>query len=244
VPALQIGAPLESTDTHVLNKQTKPPSAYTQASLIKKLESEGIGRPSTYSLIIKNILTKGYLVEGKKTLSASDLGKLLIDSLKGKFRFVEYDYTRTLEEQLDHIAEGNAQYFAVVSALDKQLNSELGQLHIERQPTLASQRPTGDATLAKDVGLICPKCKIGHLHRPQGWDFYSCDQREKTRCTFSVNLSIAKKRLTDKQIETLVTKGRTGIIKGFINKQGKPFDALLICTEATEWRTKFAFESK
>ena len=142
VPALQIGTALESSETHVLNKQTKPPSAYTQASLIKKLESEGIGRPSTYPAILKNIITRAYLVEGKKTLSASDLAKLLIDSLKGKFSFVEYDYTRGLEQELDDIAEGKAQYLSVISTLDKQLNSELGQLHIERQPDLASHRPT------------------------------------------------------------------------------------------------------
>jgi hypothetical protein len=127
--------------------------------------------------------------------------------------------------------------------LDKQLNSELGQLHIERQPDLASHRPAGGATSAAEPGLICPKCKKGHLRRPNGKDFFGCDQY-RDGCTFSVNVVIAKKKLTDKQIETLVTKGKTGIIKGFTSKQDKPFDAFLVCTEATEWRTKFEFESK
>jgi DNA topoisomerase-1 len=243
VPALHTGAALESTSTHILNKQTKPPNGYTQASLIKKLESEGIGRPSTYPAILKNIITRGYLIEGKKILTASDLAKLLIDSLTGKFRFVEYDYTRGLEQELDDIAEGKAQYLTVVSALDTQLNSELGQLHIERQPDLASHRPTGGATSATQPGLTCPKCKKGHLRRPNGKDFYGCDQY-RDGCTFSVNVVIAKKKLTDKQVETLVTKGKTGIIKGFTSNQGKPFDAFLTCTEATNWRTKFEFESK
>ena len=243
VPALHTGAALESTSTHILNKQTKPPNGYTQASLIKKLESEGIGRPSTYPAILKNIITRGYLIEGKKILTASDLAKLLIDSLTGKFRFVEYDYTRGLEQELDDIAEGKAQYLTVVSALDTQLNSELGQLHIERQPALASHRPTGGATSATQPGLTCPKCKKGHLRRPNGKDFYGCDQY-RDGCTFSVNVVIAKKKLTDKQVETLVTKGKTGIIKGFTSNQGKPFDAFLTCTEATNWRTKFEFESK
>jgi DNA topoisomerase-1 len=97
---------LESSSTRILNKQTKPPKGYTQASLIKKLESEGIGRPSTYPAILKNILARGYLIESGKMLSASDLGKLLIDALLGKFRFVEYDYTRALEQSLDDIANG------------------------------------------------------------------------------------------------------------------------------------------
>jgi len=59
-----------------------------------------------------------------------------------------------------------------------------------------------------------------------------------------VNVQIAKKRLTDKQIETLCTKGKTGLIKGFINKQGKPFDAMLLCNAETGWRTNFEFEKK
>jgi DNA topoisomerase-1 len=80
VPAVRTGTALESTSTRLLNKQTKPPNGYTQASLIKKLESEGIGRPSTYPSILKNIITRNYLIEGKKILTASDLAKLLIDS--------------------------------------------------------------------------------------------------------------------------------------------------------------------
>ena len=225
----------------MLHKQTKPPNGYTQASLIKKLESEGIGRPSTYPSILKNILTRGYLVEGKKILIASDLAKLLIDSLTGKFRFVDYDYTRALEQELDDIASGTAQYLSVVSALDNQLNSELSQLHVGAKPDLAAHRPTGGATSATHPGIPCPKCKIGHLRQPNGKDFFGCDQYREG-CTFSVNVVIAKKKLTDKQIETLVTKGKTPLIKGFTNSHGRPFDAFLSCNEATNWRTKFQFE--
>jgi DNA topoisomerase-1 len=241
VPAVQTGAALHSTSTRVLHKQTKPPNGYTQASLIKKLESEGIGRPSTYPSILKNILTRGYLVEGKKILIASDLAKLLIDSLTGKFRFVDYDYTRALEQELDDIASGTAQYLSVVSALDNQLNSELSQLHVGAKPDLAAHRPTGGATSATHPGIPCPKCKIGHLRQPNGKDFFGCDQYREG-CTFSVNVVIAKKKLTDKQIETLVTKGKTPLIKGFTNSHGRPFDAFLSCNEATNWRTKFQFE--
>lgn len=245
VPSLRVGTPLQSTNTRLLNRQTKPPSGYTQASLIKRLEKEGIGRPSTYSSILKNILARGYLAEGKKTLTATDLGRLLIDSLIGKFRFVEYDYTRELEQELDDIASGKAAYLTVVSTLDRQLQTELGQLHITPQLPLASPRGSGGATsaLTPEGAIACPKCKTGHLRRPNGKDFYGCDQY-RAGCTFSVNITIAKKKLTDKQIETLCTKGKTAPLKGFINKQGKPFDAILLCSEATGWRTTFEFEKK
>ncbi len=245
VPSLPLGITLHTTSTRLLKRQTKPPSGYTQASLIKRLEKEGIGRPSTYPSILKNILARGYLAEGKKMLTATDLGKLLIDSLTGKFRFVEYDYTRELEQELDDIASGKAAYLTVVSAVDQQLQTELGQLHIAPQFSPAEPRVSGGATStsAPEGAILCPKCKAGHLRRPNGKDFYGCDQY-RAGCTFSVNVTIAKKKLADKQIETLCKKGATGVIQGFINKQGKPFGATLLCSEATGWRTQFEFEDK
>jgi DNA topoisomerase-1 len=248
VPALEIGTELESTSTRLLNKQTKPPNGYTQASLIKKLESEGIGRPSTYPAILKNVITRGYLTEGKKILFASDLAKLLIDSLTGKFKFVEYDYTRSLEQELDDIASGKAQYLTVVSALDTQLNTELSQFHIERS-ALAGPLPgpgseqAGHELSADRPGIPCPKCKFGRLRRPEGRDFLGCDQFRQG-CNFIVGATVAKKPLTDEQIETLCTKGKTELIKGFTSKLGRPFDAYLVCTEATEWKTKFQFDPR
>jgi len=172
VPALAIGTALTSTSTRLLNKQTKPPNGYTQASLIKKLESEGIGRPSTYPAILKNVLTRGYLVEGKKILFATDLAKLLIDALTGKFRFVEYEYTRNMEQELDDIASGKALYLTVVSTLDNQLNVELSQFHMARtaerasQPGNGSQQPAGEALDANRPGIPCPKWAVASLLAP------------------------------------------------------------------------------
>ncbi|MDR3727107.1 MAG: type I DNA topoisomerase [Terracidiphilus sp.] len=249
VPALEVGSELQSTSTRLLNKQTKPPNGYTQAGLIKKLESEGIGRPSTYPAILKNVITRGYLTEGKKILFASDLAKLLIDSLTGKFKFVEYDYTRSLEQELDDIASGKALYLTVVSALDTQLNTELSQFHIERSalagplPEPGSERQAGPPLDANRPGIPCPKCKVGRLRRPEGRDFFGCDQFRQG-CNFIVGATVAKKPLTDEQIEALCTKGKTELIKGFTSKLGRPFDAYLVCSETTEWKTKFQFEQR
>ena len=239
VPALDRGTYIQATSSRVLNRQTKPPSGYTQASLIKKLESEGIGRPSTYPSILKTVISRGYLNDGKKILVPTEIAKLLVDALTGKFAFVEYAYTRALEEDLDHIAKGSTGYRAVVSSLDDKLRSELGELHIQAQPTLAAKRPTGGSE-TPGTGLACPKCKKGQLRIPNGKDFYSCTQYREG-CSFTVNSSIAQKKLTEKQIETLCTKGETGVIKGFISKQQKPFEAMLTCNEATGWRTVFKF---
>jgi DNA topoisomerase-1 len=244
VPALVRGTQLHAGSARVLNKQTRPPNGYTQASLIKKLEHEGIGRPSTYPAILKNIITRNYIDDSKKILRATDLGILLIDSLKGHFAFLEYDYTRSLEKQLDDIAEGKAQYFNVVSSIDGQLKKELAQLHIAPQPALASN---GSAPAKTDKtpppgSLVCPKCKQGTVKKPNGQNFYGCS-RYREGCNFSLNETIAKKTLTPKQIETLCTKGKTGVLKGFISKQGKPFEAYLTLAEETDWKAQFQFET-
>jgi DNA topoisomerase-1 len=247
VPALAVGTELESTGTRVLHKQTKPPNGYTQASLIKKLESEGIGRPSTYPAILKNVLTRGYLFEGKKILMASDLAKLLIDALMGSFRFLEYEYTRDLEQELDDIASGKAQYRAVVSALDAQLTTELGQFHVDKKPELAgqitAQRPPEEELAPDRPGRPCPRCKIGRLRRPAGKDFIGCD-RFQQGCNFLVGTVVAKRPLSNDELKALCMEGKTELLKGFTSKLGKPFDAYLVCDETTDWRTKFRFETK
>jgi DNA topoisomerase-1 len=244
VPALVRGTQLHADSARVLNKQTRPPNGYTQASLIKKLEHEGIGRPSTYPAILKNIITRNYIDDAKKILRATDLGLLVIDALKGHFAFLEYDYTRSLEQQLDDIAEGKAQYLNVVSSIDGQLKKELALLHIAPQPALASNgsAPAKTGTAQPPGSLLCPKCKLGIVKKPNGQNFYGCS-RYREGCNFSINETIAKKALTPKQIETLCTKGKTGVLKGFISKQGKPFEAYLTLGEETDWKVQFRFES-
>jgi DNA topoisomerase-3 len=81
------------------------------------------------------------------------------------------------------------------------------------------------------------------MRRPEGKDFFGCDQFRQG-CTFTVSAIVAKKKLTDKQIESLCTKGKTALLKGFTSKLGKPFDAYLVCDETTEWKTRFKFEPR
>jgi DNA topoisomerase-1 len=244
VPALGRGTQLHADSARVLNKQTRPPSGYTQASLIKKLEHEGIGRPSTYPAILKNIITRNYIDDSKKILRATDLGILLIDALKGRFAFLEYDYTRSLEQQLDDIAEGKAQYLNVVSSIDDQLKKELAQLHIAPQPALALNGSVSAKTggAPPPGSLVCPKCKQGTVKKPNGQIFYGCS-RYREGCNFNLSETIAKKTLTPKQIEVLCVKGKTALLKGFISKQGKPFEAYLTLGEETDWKARFRFES-
>ena len=151
VPVLTAGAALRAEDGRVLHKKTQPPPRYTQATLIRKLESIGIGRPSTYPAILKNVQSRGYLEDDRKYLRPTELGLLVVDALVTRFSFVEYEFTRDLEQQLDDIAEGKAEYLAVVTAADERLQRELLALRSapRASPPAGSWRPAGTPAPAR-----------------------------------------------------------------------------------------------
>lgn len=128
LPTLKEGQSLRSQMTKVLTKQTKPPARYTQASLIKKLESEEIGRPSTYASILDRLFAQNYVAEDKNKLKPLDRGCAIRDALVGRFSFVEYDYTRDMENGLDAITEGKTDYLSLIKEADTKLDSELAAL--------------------------------------------------------------------------------------------------------------------
>ncbi|MDD5304979.1 MAG: type I DNA topoisomerase [Elusimicrobia bacterium] len=117
LPMLNPGDPLSLLDIAALKRSTKPPPRYTQASLIKKLEAEGIGRPSTYAAIMRVILERGYVKEEKRKLHATPLGLSASDFLVRNYtgNFIDMDYTARLEDDLDKIARGEASWEKVVT---------------------------------------------------------------------------------------------------------------------------------
>ncbi|MDP3541188.1 MAG: type I DNA topoisomerase [Elusimicrobiota bacterium] len=117
LPMLDPGDPLTLLGLDALKRSTKPPPRYTQASLIKKLEAEGIGRPSTYAAIMRVILERGYVTEEKRKLHATPLGVSASDFLVRHYtgNFIDMDYTRRLEDDLDKIARGEASWEKIVT---------------------------------------------------------------------------------------------------------------------------------
>ena len=91
---------------HGVQHFTEPPASYTEASLVKKMEEEGIGRPSTYAPIIQTIQSRGYVVKDGKKLVATDLGKKVVDLLTTYFgSIINIPYSAAMETELDEIAE-------------------------------------------------------------------------------------------------------------------------------------------
>jgi DNA topoisomerase-1 len=121
IARLKEGDELEKVEFVNEQKFTQPPARYTEASLIKKLEELGIGRPSTYSSIISTIKGRGYVEFEAKAIFPTDIGRVVTNFLKGNFkRLVDYKYTAKVEDELDDIALGKKEYVPVI---DKEYKS-------------------------------------------------------------------------------------------------------------------------
>ena len=118
---------------------TEPPPHFTEASLVRKMEEEGIGRPSTYAPTIETIQTRGYVVKEEKQLLLTELGDIVITLLKEYFPdILNLEFTANLEEKLDLVEEGSApwksvveDYYAPFSVTLAQAEEKIGKVKIE-----------------------------------------------------------------------------------------------------------------
>ncbi len=116
LPVLKEGEAAQAEKIEARQHFTEPPPRYTEASLIKKLEELGIGRPSTYTAILTTLREREYVRMEKKRLIPEDRGRLVTAFLESFFpRYVQYDFTAALEEKLDQVAAGKAEWKALLS---------------------------------------------------------------------------------------------------------------------------------
>lgn len=115
LPELSEGDKLKLKELAGNQHFTQPPSRYTEASLIKALEENGIGRPSTYATIISTIVKREYIKRQQKQLTPTELGEAITSLLKEKFpKIVNTKFTAGMETKLDEVGEGNADYIAML----------------------------------------------------------------------------------------------------------------------------------
>lgn len=130
---------------------TKPPARYTEASLVKKMEAEGIGRPSTYAPTIHTIQARGYVEREAKQLKPTDLGEVVTDLLVKHFEnIVDYKFTAGMELSLDEIAEGKKEWVPVIRDFYKPFHKsiEVKSKSIKKE----------DLVNLGDTGEVCDKC--------------------------------------------------------------------------------------
>src|SRR6056297_2756236 len=150
---------------------TQPPPRYTEATLVKKMEELGIGRPSTYASIITTIQDREYVRKEQNRLIPEDKGRIVTIFLLNFFkRYVEYDFTAALEDELDHVSAGEGDYkellarfwrdfsAAIAETSDLRITEVLDVLDDALAPQLYPPREDGSDP------RICPKCGQGRLH--------------------------------------------------------------------------------
>jgi len=169
----QDGTALASEDGAILGQQhfTQPPPRYTEATLVKKMEELGIGRPSTYASIVTTIQDREYVRKDKNRLIPEDKGRIVTIFLLNFFRkYVGYDFTAELEEELDEISAGDRDYKEVLAKFWRDFSaaiSETSELRITEvldklDDALAPQLypPREDGSDPRQ----CPLCGEGSLH--------------------------------------------------------------------------------
>ena len=164
LPACQAGDWLRVVRGEVQEKATRAPARYSDASLIRRLEKDGIGRPSTYAAIMETIRARGYVEVKKKRLHATPLGERLVDQVAGAFQFADLTFTSGVEAMLDGIAAGSQSYRSVVDVLWDRLEEELS--------TFCAGEPTCARCGAPLIRLrgISGKSK-------RAYDFWRCSDR-------------------------------------------------------------------
>ncbi|SFJ72658.1 type I DNA topoisomerase [Celeribacter neptunius] len=154
-----------------LQHHTNPPPRYTEATLVKRMEELGIGRPSTYASVLSTIVEREYVRKEQNRLIPEDKGRIVTIFLMNFFRkYVGYEFTANLEEELDEISAGDLDYKAVLAKFwrdfhaaisgtsDLRISEVLDKLDEALAPTLYPPREDGSDP------RICPKCGTGQLH--------------------------------------------------------------------------------
>ena len=170
LPEIRAGETLKRETINATQHSTEPPPRYSEASLIKKLEELGIGRPSTYAATLKTLEDREYVTIDRRRLVPEAKGRLVIAFLESFFqKYVEYDFTASLEEKLDEISDGRLAWkdvlrdfwkdfsHAVEEIKELRVTDVLDALNEELAPLVFPQREDGSNP------RICPKCGSGNL---------------------------------------------------------------------------------
>ncbi len=223
-----------------LTKETKAPKQYTEATLLRAMETagkqvddddlrelmkeNGIGRPSTRANIIETLFRRKYIIRNKKQVLPTPTGIQLIDTIQNHL-LKSAEMTGLWEKQLKEIEKGtyNAGAFiknmkAMVDQLVYDVRSEQKRANISHEKVSSSKKATPvKAKKTSITDLKCPKCKQGVLLK--GSTAYGCSTY-KSGCALKIPFKYMGKKLSEKQLIRLITKGATVNLKGFKTDTG------------------------
>lgn len=227
-------------------KQTSPPKLYTEATLLRAMETagknvedeelrdamkeNGIGRPSTRANIIETLFKRKYIERSRKNLVPTKTGVELIDTISnGLLKSVEL--TGIWEKKLRQIEKGEFDASQFMDEMKTMVTDLVAEVKRENKKTItiqeekkkeANKKKTSSKAMTGVSELTCPKCKKATLVK--GKTAFGCSAY-KDGCNFRVSFEIFGKKITENQLSTLIQKGKTGVLKGFTvngdKQQGK-----------------------
>lgn len=192
LPALKEGAVAKVEAVRTDQHFTEPPPRYSEATLVKKLEELGIGRPSTYASILTTLRDREYVRMDKNRFYPEDNGRLVTAFLEQFFgQWVEYDFTAALENELDEVSAGQMDWKALLREFWSKLKPATAAV-LERQGVIDELDSAIGPFLFPDKGdgtdpRLCPLCKSGRLHLKASFkmksSFIGCSNYPECRYT-------------------------------------------------------------
>ncbi|OYX85883.1 MAG: DNA topoisomerase III [Flavobacteriales bacterium 32-34-25] len=238
LPELKKGDELKIKEASVLEKQTKPPALYTEAGLLsametagkgieneeerKALQNIGIGTPATRASIIETLFTRNYIQREKKSLIPTEKGLQVYELVKDQ-KIADVAMTAEWELALLKIENNEAD----AGTFQKEMEEYASSITNELLQTSIAQN-----NLPK---LVCPKCKSQQLIIRD--KIVKCPNEV---CNWVQFRNICGLQINISDIESLVNKGKTALLKGMKSKAGKKFDAYIVLNE--DCKTSFEFE--
>ncbi len=239
LPQLVEGESYPITNAEAVQRFTKPKPIHSESSLLSSMESAGrelednaereaikdmgLGTPATRAATIETLLSRGYITRDGKSLIPTPKGLAVYDAVKD-MRIANVQLTGEWENGLCSIESGN---------LDRETFDRVSREYTHR---ITSELLKTEVVMPDIVMLTCPKCASQAVRL-----FDKVAKCTTSECGFTLFRVVAGKRLSDKQLEELITKGKCATVKGFKNRAGDSFDAMLSLDE--EHKVKFQFSS-
>lgn len=223
LPELKEGQQLGVVDMKAEQHFTKPPARYTEGSLVKALEKEGIGRPSTYASIISTIQDRGYVEQTDKKFFATDLGEVVTDKLSEYFpKIMDIAFTRYMEEQLDKIEEQHLDWVGVLQEFYGPFKQNLEKASSKMKHAKAEVTPSE---------YKCPECGRELVYRfGKNGRFLSCSGYPK--CKFACPCD-----RDGKMVEEKVSSHKCPVCgKAMVYRRGR-FGTFLGCSDYPNCKT-------
>ena len=263
IPPLQRGQTVHVSSLEVVEKETQPPKPYTDATLLAAMKNAGrdldddaladtikdcgLGTPATRAEIIERLIRSGYVRRERKSLKSTEKGRALIALVAEPLRSPEL--TAAWEQQLKEVEAGRyaaAAFYQSITDFVRELIPQVAEGSALSPEQVAESRPQRRFDKGKGRGRgnlrqtnlgACPLCKRGVV--AENTKAYGCS-RYREGCKFAIWKVVAGKRLTERQVQALLTRGFTEAIKGFKSKAGKLFAASLKLD--SDFKVAFDFE--